>query len=808
MSRTRRLAIDQDNSWVYRAFYDAEDQTGDITFTHDTDYIVIAPGSVESDDPDAAAPAFRFFDSTTHSTQTLVIWAKGVISLGLPTEDQIAFMIAANASTDFSTFPGRNIFTGFIADADPMFYGVKPDHTEINIGPAIVTIYADHVRIDNAGPGAGIDYGTGVSFQDGLGGTVLFDLTALIVVDGDGGDNVIVATNAPQTLVGHEGNDTLSAGNGAVTLDGGAGNDRLTGGRWADKFFGGIGQDRIDAGDNDFVDAGDGNDTIFARVGFSGGITVEGRGGTDRLVLDYSTLSTAVAFNLTLPAVGTSATVAGNVAFAGIELIDVLGSAGNDSIAGNGAANRLSGGAGADVLKGFVGDDVLDAGVGGRAPEPIYFTGGSSTDSAVSIDGTFNPAPAGDVPFVVLSVADSGAGYNRTDTFSFDAAAGATLQLDLDTTLLGDLFLVRVLDALGNEVASFDDIAFANNLTTLSLDGGRYVLEVSASAFADFPAPFNLTIGLSSGVVPDRRDILTGGKGNDTYIVHAADNQTIERVGEGHDTVIADLNWTLGAHIEDLRLTGSAPLTGVGNGGANRLTGNAGANVLQGKGGDDVLDGRGGADTLVGGDGNDTYESGTAANIIVEEKDGGIDTVVNHLDVDLPTNVENATLTGTSAVYARGNGLGNVLIGNGAANTLSGGGGKDTLRGGDGADVLNGGVGIDVLTGGKGADRFEFDKAGLAQSTSRATAESITDLSHAQHDLIDLHKIDTNPSMSGDQAFVFIGTATFSQKMGQVRYAEVSGSTYVAGDINGDGAADFMIRLAGSHALVVGDFVL
>ena len=66
-----------------------------------------------------------------------------------------------------------------------------------------------------------------------------------------------------------------------------------------------------------------------------------------------------------------------------------------------------------------------------------------------------------------------------------------------------------------------------------------------------------------------------------------------------------------------------------------------------------------------------------------------------------------------------------------------------------------------------------------------------------------------HPEILGtNEAFAFIGTAAFSHTAGELRYEEVSGFTYVYGDTNGDGIADFMIRLDGLHALSSGDFVL
>jgi len=129
------------------------------------------------------------------------------------------------------------------------------------------------------------------------------------------------------------------------------------------------------------------------------------------------------------------------------------------------------------------------------------------------------------------------------------------------------------------------------------------------------------------------------------------------------------------------------------------LTGNSGANILTGGAGNDALNGGVGADTLLGGLGNDSYTVDNAADVITEQINEGTDTVSANLSWTLGTNLENLTLTGTTAINATGNELNNVLTGNSAANVLAGGAGADTLVGGAGNDTyqMGRGYGADTI---------------------------------------------------------------------------------------------------------------
>ena len=187
-------------------------------------------------------------------------------------------------------------------------------------------------------------------------------------------------------------------------------------------------------------------------------------------------------------------------------------------------------------------------------------------------------------------------------------------------------------------------------------------------------------------------DTMVGGMGNDTYVVSNPNDVITENTGEGTDTVQSSIDYTLGANVENLVLTGTA-LKGTGNAaGGNKITGNAGDNTLS-----DGGSGLAAPDTLVGGAGNDTYLVSNASDVVTEAAGAGTDTVIASLisAYTLPANVENLTFIGGTNFSGTGNGLDNVITGGSGNDTLSGGAGNDTLIGGPGADQLTGGAGND-----------------------------------------------------------------------------------------------------------------
>jgi Ca2+-binding RTX toxin-like protein len=111
---------------------------------------------------------------------------------------------------------------------------------------------------------------------------------------------------------------------------------------------------------------------------------------------------------------------------------------------------------------------------------------------------------------------------------------------------------------------------------------------------------------------------------------------------------------------------------------------------------------------MYGETGDDTYVVDNIGDVVTENVNEGMDTVLSSIGYALGANLENLTLTGNATINGTGNDLNNTLIGNSAANVLTAGLGNDVLMGGKGNDVLQGGGGNDlyVFNRGDGADQI------------------------------------------------------------------------------------------------------
>ena len=264
---------------------------------------------------------------------------------------------------------------------------------------------------------------------------------------------------------------------------------------------------------------------------------------------------------------------AGNDLLDGRASHDLLdGGTGNDTLLGAAGNDTLGGGAGNDSLDGGAGHDTLDGGAGADT-----LVGGAGNDLYV-VDA------AGD------RVNESSTVAGEIDTVR--AGVSWVLGANLENLVLTG---AAAINGTGNAAAN----ALTGNAAANVLDGGAGHDTLDGGAGAD---------------------TLVGGAGHDLYVVDALGDVVREldaSAAGGIDTVQASVEWTLGANLENLVLTGSAALDGMGNAAANVLTGNAASNALEGEGGNDTLWGGAGDDALAGGTGLDQLSGGAGRDVFV-----------------------------------------------------------------------------------------------------------------------------------------------------------------------------------------------
>ncbi|MDI1229113.1 MAG: calcium-binding protein [bacterium] len=647
-------------------------------------------------------------------------------------------------------------------------------------------------------------------------------LTGVIAIDGTGNStaNVIIGNGAANTLDGAGGVDTMAGlggddyyfvdDSGDVILETGgidtvaasvtytlgdpllenlvltgSGNINGTGNASNNAITGNDGNNSLDGmGGTDTLTGGVGNDTYV--IDTSADIVSENAGeGTDTVLADLAAADTYVLTadveNLTL--IGTNAAHG-----TGNTLDNVL--------TGNSAANTLISGVGNDTLNGGLGADALIGGTGDdfyvvdNAGDTITELVGEGTDT-VSSNTTFTLS--GNLENLVLTGAANinGTGDTGNNVITGNTGINVLTGNDGSDTLDGGTGADTMIGGLGDDTFYVDNIndvvvegagggsgndtvitfattTLSGNIENLTLsgtaaingtgDGGANLITGNAGK--------NILSGLGGADTLDGglgADTMIGGLGNDVFIIDNIADKVTEVAGEGVDTVRSSLaTYTLVANVDNLELSGTANINGVGNADANTLTGNIGNNTLNGGAG---------ADSLIGGDGDDVFIIDDAGDRVDEDFGEGTDTVQSAFAVDLGSgffnNVENLVLTGTAAIDGDGNGGNNTLTGNAGVNTLTGGAGDDTyiassndtivefdmggndtlivtvtgtfviplfienviftgtgagnatgnaeantLTGNAGNNTLDGGAGNDLMSGGKGTDVYIVDSSG------------------------------------------------------------------------------------------------
>ncbi|MFM9111193.1 MAG: calcium-binding protein, partial [Prochlorococcaceae cyanobacterium] len=374
--------------------------------------------------------------------------------------------------------------------------------------------------------------------------------------------------------------------------------------------------------------------------------------------------------------------------------LTLTGTSSANSLAGRSGNDRLNGLAGNDTLVGYAGNDTLDGGTGndsmlGGVGNDTYLVG-SAADVVVEGVAEGIDTVSASVSYTLavnvenLTLTGSGA-INGTGNALDNVLSGNSGANVLTGGAGDDRYIVGAGDTVvenANEgtdsVESSATFVLGNNLEVLTLTG-------TAAINGTGNALPNVLTGNAGANVLDGgtgSDTMVGGAGNDTYMVNSTGDVVTEAASGGTDLVMSSIAYALGAEVENLTLIGTAAVSGIGNAMANRLTGNAGANLLDGGAGNDTMDGGSGNDTMLGGAGDDTYVVDATGDVVNELAGEGVDLVNSSVTNTLAVNVENLTLTGTSAINGTGNVLDNLLTGNTANNSLTGGAGNDTLDGG------------------------------------------------------------------------------------------------------------------------------
>ncbi len=618
----------------------------------------------------------------------------------------------------------------------------------------------------------------------GYGGAHIVGETADIIL-GLGGDDQINGAGGADTIEGGAGNDTLSGGAGNDSLDGGTGADAMTGGAGDDTYLVDSVLDTVTELSSEGVDtvrasidytlganvealqltvpghAGVGNGLANTLTGTAGADSLDGAAGADTMTGlggDDSYVVDSAGDLVVEAAGGGTDTVTASVDYTLGDNVESLVLAGGAHLGtGNGLANSLRGGAGADTLDGLGGADVM-TGLGGddtyrvdNALDQVVEQAGQGADTVIaSVDYTL----AANIETLTLTgaarhgtgnaIANTITGTTGDDTL--DGGAGADLLtggLGNDTYVIdnaGDVVVEVAGGGVDTVVAAVDYVLTEGaQVENLTLTGGAHHATGNSGDNA-------LTGGAGADVLDGGGgvDALTGGAGDDTYVIDTLTDTIVELAGGGVDTVMSSVNYTLGAEVEDLVLTGSAHI-GVGNTLDNVLTGGAGSDTLSGDLGNDTLDGGAGADNMTGGAGDDTYRIDNAGDVVVEAAGGGFDTVIVSSDWTLADNIEAVQLSGSGHTLT-GNAANNTLTGDVGDDILDGGLGDDTEVGGAGNDRLVSGSGHDILAGGSGDDVYVI-KGGSAHiedfqghdtiDASEASGDSHIDLSGETGSTID-----------------------------------------------------------------------
>ena len=608
-------------------------------------------------------------------------------------------------------------------------------------------------------------------------------------------DDDITGTDGTNWLVGWSGNDTISGLGGDDVLFGNDGDDLLAGGGGNDALHGGNGADTLDGGD--------GIDTASWTLW-----QTHPKGGADRVTND----TVGVVADLVTGKAGSDVL---------IDIENLLGGVANDRLSGNEFDNLLAGAQGNDTLVGRGGDDVLSGGLGDD-----NLNGGDGNDWLGGGAGT--------------NTIDGGKGQDYLDY--------ATLKYGITVTMAGAGIRAGFVTGTVASFVALDHAVWTDTMDTVigpsgrsndiiphGYDEVRYTYQLHDMGDDD---PSNDIYTQEDPITPDRLRKL------DPTFAETPDDLIPVRFlpkgggAEPYGDLLPEQEFTVIQRYEpaldyfknvEIIVGGAGADSFLGNGEDNEFHGAAGADILVGGAGNDTLDGgegadklRGqdGADLLIGGEGADLLDggagsdsasyatSGAAVNVNLRtgaafggdakgDTFSSIENVVGTAKDDRLTGdaADNELTGGAGNDILKGGGGNDTLIGNRDNDKLSGGGGGDALDGGAGSDTLIGGAGGDDLVGGSGDDTLMGGK-GEDTLTGGAGGDNLS--GGASRD---------TASYTTSSAAVNVNLATGAASGGHASGDKLSSIENVVGSdkndrLTGDGANNKLTGGAGSDTLI------
>ncbi len=623
---------------------------------------------------------------------------------------------------------------------------------------------------------ANLTFALGVTTSlSAVGLSSILDIEKMTLTTGSGNDTIAGGAQGDIVNTG-AGNDTVdmktrpAVGDGDIWI-GGTGIDTLVVDATAEAqgvslFVGGAPSYLVrSTSGNFFVDAydvekvkftgGAGDDSINSG---NGAITIQGNGGIDSWIANYSALTANIAFTL---GTTTALAPAGLSSILGIERIDLTTGSGNDTIVGGAQADVINTGAGSDTV------DMKTRPTGGNGD---VWLGGAGTDTLV-VDAS------AETQGVSLSIAGSPTYVVRSTSGNFSVDAYDVEKVKFiggsgDDSINSGTGGITIDGGAGIDlwIANFgainSNIAYTlGTSTTIPAGGATLILNIEAinlttgngndnivgGAQADtlVTGNGNDTANLGTRPVSGGGDVWDGGAGSDTLVVDAsADTQGVSLNSGGAPSYLVRSTsglYSVDAYnVEHARFTGGAGDDYINTGGGGTVVDGGGgvdwwladysaatqrivfrlgsstaigvvnldsiANVerisLTTGSGNDIIKGANQADTIVTGAGNDSIDAGVhpfgGAGDFVDGGDGNdtlvVDATAETLGVQL--------FAGGSPSFSVRSTSGNFFVDayNVESAVFSGGSGNDNATGGGFSDDLTGGAGDDILSGGGAGD--------------------------------------------------------------------------------------------------------